>query len=87
LTVYFIVGFGIYITNICKNINYRMTRHRLRLPKTGDFWVDDHYLFEVGGKNKKSKQIRDEPKAYIVLDDIETGYFNQIPLWLFGFLY
>jgi predicted AAA+ superfamily ATPase len=61
--------------------------HRLRLPKAGDFWVDDHYLFEIGGKNKKSKQIRNEPEAYIVLDDIETGYFNQIPLWLFGFLY
>lgn len=61
--------------------------HSLKLPKTGDFWVDDYYLFEIGGKNKKSKQIRNEPEAYIVLDDIETGYFNQIPLWLFGFLY
>lgn len=61
--------------------------HNVRLPKAGDFWVDDHYLFEIGGKNKKSKQIRNEPEAYIVLDDIETEYFNQIPLWLFGFLY
>ena len=28
-----------------------------------------------------------EPKSFLAIDDIETGHFNRIPLWLFGFLY
>ncbi|HLR37881.1 MAG TPA: hypothetical protein VK084_07540 [Chitinophagaceae bacterium] len=47
----------------------------------------DKYTFEVGGKGKTSKQIKDIPHAFIVADDIEIGYRNKIPLWLFGFLY
>jgi hypothetical protein len=61
--------------------------HQLRLPKTGDFLVDEKYTFEIGGKNKTSKQVKDIQNSYVVLDDIENGIFNQIPLWLFGFLY
>lgn len=45
------------------------------------------YTFEVGGKNKKQKQIQGVEKAFIVKDDIEYGYMNVIPLWAFGFLY
>lgn len=45
------------------------------------------YTFEVGGKNKKQKQIRGIENAFIVKDDIEYGYMNVIPLWAFGFLY
>jgi len=44
-------------------------------------------LFEIGGKNKSLKQVKDIAHAYLILDDIENGVFNQIPLWLFGFLY
>lgn len=51
-----------------------------------DFWVDD-YTFEVGGRNKKQKQIRDIEKAFVVKDDIEYGALNVIPLWMFGMLY
>jgi len=61
--------------------------HQLRLPKIGDFLVDEKYTFEIGGKNKTSKQVKDIQNYYVVLDDIENGIFNQIPLWLFGFLY
>ncbi|MEN8228550.1 MAG: AAA family ATPase [Bacteroidota bacterium] len=61
--------------------------HQLRLPQNGDFIVDDKYIFEIGGKNKTSKQIRDLKNAYLVLDDIENGIFSQIPLWMFGFIY
>ncbi len=61
--------------------------NKISLPKTGDFLVNDTHLFEVGGKNKTAKQIRDLKNAYLALDDIENGAFNQIPLWLFGFLY
>ena len=61
--------------------------HSLILPENGDFIVDNKYVFEIGGKNKGSKQIKGIADAFIVLDDIEFGVFNQIPLWLFGFLY
>ncbi len=55
--------------------------------KKGDFLVDEKYLFEIGGKNKSFKQIKDIPNSYVVADDIEVGSGNKIPLWLFGFLY
>ena len=45
------------------------------------------YTFEVGGKNKKQKQIQGIEDAFVVKDDIEYGYLNVIPLWAFGFLY
>ncbi len=51
------------------------------------FLVNNKQTFEIGGKSKKRKQIADIPNSYIVKDDIETGYENVIPLWLFGFLY
>lgn len=53
----------------------------------GDFRVADRYTFEVGGRNKKSAQIRHLPEAFLAVADLETGIGNQIPLWLFGFLY
>ncbi|MCD4698696.1 MAG: hypothetical protein K8S16_20895 [Bacteroidales bacterium] len=55
--------------------------------KNADFFVNDKYTFEVGGKTKSSKQIAGTANAYIVKDDIEIGFDNKIPLWLFGFLY
>ncbi len=61
--------------------------HEISLPKHGDFFVDNQYIFEVGGKNKTKKQIKTEDNAFVVKDMIEVGAFNQIPLWLFGFLY
>lgn len=55
--------------------------------KKGDFLVDGKYTFEIGGKNKGFEQIKDIPNSYVTSDDIEIGYKNKIPLWLFGFLY
>ena len=51
-----------------------------------DFLIG-HLTFEVGGKNKKQKQIQGVENAYIVKDDIEFGYGNVIPLWQFGLSY
>ena len=51
-----------------------------------DFLIDD-MTFEVGGKNKKQKQIQGLEKSFIVKDDIEFGYGNIIPLWQFGLSY
>ena len=57
------------------------------IPTKGDFLIDDKYLFEVGGKNKSFKQIKDIENSFVLADDIEVGFGNKIPLWLFGFLY
>ncbi len=61
--------------------------YKLHYASSGDFLVDEKYIFEIGGKNKSFKQIKDIPKSFIVSDDIEIGFGNKIPLWLFGFLY
>lgn len=52
-----------------------------------DFLIDGKYTFEVGGKKKKQRQLQDIENGYVVKDDIETGYGNIIPLWMFGMLY
>ncbi len=52
----------------------------------GDFRVGER-VFEVGGKNKKRKQIADLENGYIVKDDVEYAYRNTIPLWAFGLVY
>ena len=61
--------------------------HTITLPMEGDFLIDEHYLFEVGGKNKGFTQVKSHPHSYLALDDLELGVGNKIPLWLFGFLY
>ncbi len=53
----------------------------------GDFFIDQKYTVEVGGKNKTRKQISGMKNAFIAADNIEFAYQNTIPLWLFGFLY
>lgn len=62
-------------------------KHHLNYHETADFFVDETYSFEIGGKDKSGKQIKSLENAYIVSDDIEYGFQNKIPLWLFGFLY
>ena len=62
-------------------------KHTLFYPKTGDFLIDGKYIVEVGGKNKSFKQIQDIEDSFIAADEIEVGFGNKIPLWLFGFLY
>lgn len=62
-------------------------QHTLNYPKGGDFMVDERYIFEVGGKSKSKKQIKDEDAAWVVADGLEIGVDGKIPLWLFGFLY
>ncbi len=61
--------------------------HDLSYPKVGDFLVDEKYTFEIGGKNKSFEQIKNIENSFIVADDIEMGFGNKLPLWLFGFLY
>jgi len=64
-----------------------MFEYDLLIPKKGDFLVDKKYTFEIGGKNKSFKQIKELENSFVVADNIEIGFGNKIPLWLFGFLY
>jgi hypothetical protein len=61
--------------------------HQLVVPNKGDFLINDKYIVEIGGKDKKFTQIKDIDNSYVIADDIEIGFGNKIPLWLFGFLY
>ena len=56
-------------------------------PAKGDFLVEDKYLFEVGGSNKRFDQIKDIENSFLAVDDTEIGHQNRIPLWMFGLLY
>ncbi len=53
----------------------------------GDFLINGKYIVEIGGKNKGFEQIKDIPNSFVLADNIEFGFKNKIPLWLFGFLY
>lgn len=61
--------------------------HTLHSDRKADFLINNRYLVEIGGINKQQHQIQGHPNGFIVKDNIETGYENVIPLWLFGFLY
>lgn len=61
--------------------------HKITVSRHGDFLVDNRYTFEIGGKNKSFKQIKDIPDSCLAIDDTEIGINRKIPLWLFGFLY
>ncbi|MEA3331346.1 MAG: AAA family ATPase [Campylobacterota bacterium] len=63
------------------------TKHKLYYIDKGDFLIDEIYTVEIGGKNKGFEQIKDIENSFVVADDIEIGFGNKIPLWLFGFLY
>lgn len=67
-------------------LNQMRVRHHVLASSVSDFSIDK-LTFEVGGKNKAQKQIRNVSDSYIVKDDIEQGYFNVIPLWQFGLTY
>jgi hypothetical protein len=54
--------------------------------RASDFQIGK-YTFEVGGRNKGSRQIEGLSDAYIVKDEIEYAYLNVIPLWAFGLNY
>ena len=45
------------------------------------------YVFEIGGKNKDTKQIKNIKNSFLVLDNILHGDKYSIPLYLLGFLY
>ncbi len=68
-------------------MNQVRVKNSVSFSNTVDFKVSGKYNIEIGGKNKTKKQIARLDNAFTVLDNIETGYSNQIPLWIFGLTY
>lgn len=87
--IYALAGESVQKGNVRETFfaNQLKASHRLQYPEKGDFLVNGRYTFEVGGKNKSAKQISGLQDAYVAADDLEYGYGNKIPIWLFGFLY
>jgi len=52
-----------------------------------DFYVNKQYIFDISGKERNPTIMGGSPNIFLAVDDIETGFKNKIPLWLFGFLY
>ena len=67
-------------------LNQCRVHHQIVSSNLADFKMEDKD-FEVGGKNKGLKQIKTAENGFLVKDDIETGFFNTIPLWHFGLMY
>lgn len=67
-------------------LNQLKINHNVNYPGSGDFLVDSKFTFEVGGKTKNNKQIVHKNNSFLAIDNIEQGFGNKIPLWLFGFL-
>ncbi|WP_140418632.1 hypothetical protein [Pedobacter sp. AJM] len=61
--------------------------HAINLPLKGDFYVNDQFTFEIGGKGKSTKQLTGIDNSFFAVDDMEAGIGNKIPLWMFGLLY
>jgi uncharacterized protein len=68
-------------------MNQMRVRHEIAFSDTVDFKVSGKYEFEIGGKNKTKKQLLGLKNAFIAVDNIEVGFGNQIPLWIFGLTY
>lgn len=68
-------------------LNQLQVNHNILSSTISDFFVDNTYTFELGGKNKQQKQIEHADNAFVVKDDLERGMFNILPLWHFGLMY
>lgn len=76
------------IGNLRETFFYNQMRvdYDIMSSKISDFRIKDA-TFEIGGKNKGQKQIREAANGYVVKDDIEYRHGNIIPLFLFGLTY
>ena len=61
-------------------------KYPVHSSKISDFEIND-MTFEVGGKNKTGKQLKEAANGYVVKDNIEYAAGKNIPIWMFGFIY
>ena len=84
------IGCELYVGTMREVFFIKMLKnsgHKVYYSKTGDFEVKNTF-FEIGGKNKTRKQIKNSlDNAFLVKDGILFGNMREIPLYLFGFLY
>lgn len=87
--IYAFAGDQSNIGNIRETFFHSMLQvaHQVNYSDKTDFLIDDKYSFEIGGKDKSQSQIAGIPDSFVAKDNIETGFRNQIPLWMFGLLY
>lgn len=80
---------NVEIGTVRETFFYNQTRSLLpvTVSPVSDFLIDGKYTFEVGGRKKKQNQLQGIDNGFVVKDDIEYGYGNIIPLWMFGMLY
>lgn len=67
-------------------MNQLKANHQVMASDWADFMIEG-VDFEVGGKSKGLKQIKNADRGFVVRDDIETGFLHTIPLWHFGLMY
>ena len=67
-------------------LTWMKCKYSVYSSKISDFEIGD-MTFEVGGRKKKGKQLKDADKGYIVKDNIEYAAGKNIPIWMFGFIY
>ena len=86
--IYTLAAENANIGNVRETFFYNQTR--LILPvkssKISDFEIGK-YIFEIGGKKKGRKQVKNIENAFIVRDDIEYAAEEFLPLWSFGLMY
>lgn len=87
--IYTLGNHNVEIGTVRETFFFNQTRSLMPVTVSpiSDFLIESKYTFEVGGKKKKQRQLQDIENGYVVKDDIETGYGNIIPLWMFGMLY
>lgn len=87
--IYTLAGKSVEIGTVRETFFFNQTRSLMPVTVSpiSDFLINGKYTFEVGGKKKKQNQLQNIENGYVVKDDIETGYGNIIPLWMFGMLY
>ena len=86
--IYTMTGENANIGNVRETFFFNQTRLNQEVisSKVSDFQIGE-YTFEVGGKKKGLKQVKDVENAYIVRDDTEYASGQFLPLWSFGLLY
>ena len=85
-------GFGVEKGNIRETffLNQVSSTTRLYATDRADFIDGQGRLFEIGGKSKSTGEVHlanSQQDSFIVCDEMNVGFKNKIPLWLFGFLY
>jgi hypothetical protein len=48
-----------------------------------DFLINSRCYFEIAGRSKGYEQIKNLTDSFIAVDNVERGFGNKIPLWLF----